>query len=201
MPRQTAAGSWRFVVVYLGFDKWTARILSWSGYAILAFNLTALATNPFNKCFFFFDSQGVYQTGPLRDPAFCLLIAFNVLIALCVFAKGRGNGDIVRRRSMMVVLFCITIAAAIALQIVWPLTPFTALDCLVGNCFLHVFVVADEQAMKHMAELEKALERAHVAEKARSMFFSAVSHDIRTPLNAIIGYTRLHRGASEAADH
>ncbi|MBP1582941.1 MAG: response regulator, partial [Victivallales bacterium] len=31
------------------------------------------------------------------------------------------------------------------------------------------------------------------AEKARSMFFSIVSHDIRTPLNAIIGYSQLLR--------
>ena len=40
-------------------------------------------------------------------------------------------------------------------------------------------------------ELEDALERAQAAEKARSMFFSIVSHDIRTPLNAILGYTML----------
>ena len=43
----------------------------------------------------------------------------------------------------------------------------------------------------HMVELEKALERARKAEKARSMFFSIVSHDIRTPLNAILGYSEL----------
>jgi signal transduction histidine kinase/CheY-like chemotaxis protein len=181
----------RFVVAYLDFDRRSAWILSWFGYAILAFNLAALAANFFNKCFFYIDSQGVYQTGHLRDPAFYLLVAFNIFLAFYVFVKGRGGPDIVRRRSMMVILFSVTIAAALVLQIIWPLTPFTALGCLVGNCFLHVFVVADEHAMKHMVELEKALERAHAAEKARSLFFSNVSHDIRTPLNAIIGYTEL----------
>ena len=156
----------RFVIPYLELGKRSARILSWFGYAILAFNLVAIAANPFNRCFFYIDSQGVYQTGCLRDPAFYLLVAFNVCLAIGVFLKGHGGQDIARRRSMMVILFSITIATALVLQIIWPLTPFTALGCLIGNCFLHVFVVADEHAMKHMAELEKALERAHAAENA-----------------------------------
>ena len=87
---------------------------------------------------------------------------------------------------MMVFLFCITITVAVLLQIIWPLTPVTALGCLIGNCFFHVFVV-DEQAERRADELETALERARAAEKSRSLFFSIVSHDIRTPLNAIIG--------------
>ena len=184
----------RFVISYLHIARWPARILSWSGYALLTFNLAGLATNPFNKCFYYIDANGVYQTGPLRDPAFYLLVAYIVLIAVTAFMKGLGCRDNIRRRCMMVFLFSITIALANVLQIIWPLTPFTSLGCLVGNCFLHVFVVADEQTARHMAELEKALERAHVAEKARSMFFSSVSHDIRTPLNAIIGYTELLLG-------
>ena len=181
----------RFVITYLEFGKGPTRILSGFGYAILIFNLAALATNPFNNCFFHIDAQDVYQTGSMRDPAFYLLVASIVLTASFVFVKALGSRDSVRRRSMMVFMCCITMAAALVLQIIWPLTPFTSLGCLVSNCFFHVFVISDEQTAKHMIELEKALERAHVAEKARSMFFSAVSHDIRTPLNAIIGYTEL----------
>ena len=184
----------RFVITYLDLGKVPTGILSWFGYAILIFNLAALATNPFNNCFFHIDAQGVYQTGSMRDPAFYLLVASNLLVAVFVFAKALDSRDIVRRRSMMVFMCCITMAAALVLQIIWPLTPFTALGCLISNCFFHVFVIADEQTAKHMAELEKALERARVAEKSKSMFFSAVSHDIRTPLNAIIGYSELLLG-------
>ena len=181
----------RFVVVYLNLDKWPTRILSWYGYALWAVNLGALAVNPFTNCFFHIDEQGVYQTGRMRDPAFYLLVVYTLLIALFVFIKARGSRDAARRRSMMIFMSSITMAAANVLQIIFPLTPFTALGCLIGNCFLHVFVVADEQSSKHMAELEEALERARAAEKARSMFFSIVSHDIRTPLNAILGYSEL----------
>ena len=181
----------RFVVAYLDLGRWTTRILSWYGYALLAFNLAALAANPLTHCFFHLDAVGHYRTGGARDLAFVLLIAFIVLIALFVLGKALASRDSVRRRSMMVFMFCITMAVAIVLQIIWPLTPFTSLGCLIGNCFLHVFVIQDEQAAMHMAELEDALERARAAEKARSMFFSIVSHDIRTPLNAILGYSEL----------
>ena len=181
----------RFVTAYLELGDRSARILAWSGYALWAVNLAALAANPFTDCFFHIDLAGTYRTGFLRDPAFYLLAACNLLAAALAYHKARGGAEAVRRRSMMVLLSCLTIAAAIVLQIIWPLTPFTSLGCLVCNCFLHVFVIQDEQSAKHLAELERALQRARAAEKARSMFFSIVSHDIRTPLNAILGYSEL----------
>ena len=181
----------RFVVDYLDLGKWAVRITSWFGYSLLALNIAALAANPFVGCFFHFDARGVYQTDYMRDLAFFLLVLFDVLAAFFAVGKALQSREAVRRRSMMVFLYSIVMGVAIVLQVIWPLTPFTALGCLVGNCFFHVFVVQDEKMSKHMDELEGALARAKAAEKARSMFFSIVSHDIRTPLNAIIGYSEL----------
>ena len=194
-----------FVIVYLGASGWPARILSWFGYGFMALYVVLLIANVFNSCLFHFDANGNYAPGFLRYLLFYPLVALNILMAAFVFAKAVGNRDSVRvkRRNMVVFLFCLTMAVAIVLQIVWPLWPFYALGCLIGNCFFHVFVVEDErdelkrakiereQTVKHLAELEKALELARSAEKARSMFFSIVSHDIRTPLNAILGYSEL----------
>ena len=180
----------RFVITYIGLGKWTAGLISWTSYAFLAINVVLLVANFFNGCFFYFDENGKYLCGSLRDPVFDLLIALNLLISVVVFAKAISGRDSASR-IMMVLVLCLTLTAALILQVLWPLTPFTALGCLIGCCFYHVFVVRDEQAVKHMAELEAALERARSAEKARSLFFSIVSHDIRTPLNAILGYSEL----------
>ena len=181
----------RFIISYLGLGRRTSQILTWSGYGLLAFTIVMLTANAFNGCIFSFDENGKYLFGDKRYLTFVLLIAFNVLTMISVWLKTLGSQDAARRRSMMVLMFCTTIAVSIVLQIIWPLTPFTALGCLICNCFFHVFVIQDELAMKHMEELEKALARARAAEKSRSLFFSIVSHDIRTPLNAILGYSEL----------
>jgi len=195
----------KFVVAYLGISRWSAQMVTWLGYAILSLFAALLAANCFNGCLFSFDAAGNYVPRPLRNRIFFLLAVLNVLMAAFVLVKALGSRDAVRRRSLMVFVFCLTMAVAIVFQIAWPLWPYYALGCLIGNCFLHVFVIEGEraelrraviereQAAKHLAELEKALERARAAEKARSMFFSIVSHDIRTPLNAILGYSELLR--------
>ncbi len=56
------------------------------------------------------------------------------------------------------------------------------------------FADRDEQIRKDMeqhAALEKALEDAEEASRAKSTFLFNMSHDIRTPMNAIIGFTNL----------
>ena len=55
----------------------------------------------------------------------------------------------------------------------------------------------NEEVVRINSQLQLARDRAVAAEKARSYFFSCVSHDIRTPLNAIIGYTELLKKGGE----
>ena len=55
-------------------------------------------------------------------------------------------------------------------------------------------LVAQQSELKlREAKLEAERDSAIKAEKARSFFFATVSHDIRTPLNSIIGFTDLLR--------
>lgn len=50
---------------------------------------------------------------------------------------------------------------------------------------------AIENETEHRKIVEEALERAESANNAKSQFLSNMSHDIRTPMNAIVGFTNL----------
>ncbi len=67
-----------------------------------------------------------------------------------------------------------------------------------GHPTANVFIMDNTETMMREQEqrrlLEDALEQARRASKAKSVFLSNMSHDIRTPMNAIIGFTTLARG-------
>lgn len=48
-----------------------------------------------------------------------------------------------------------------------------------------------EERKKMQSELNAALEEAQAASKAKTLFLNNMSHDIRTPMNAIVGFTAL----------
>ena len=90
-----------------------------------------------------------------------------------------------------------------------------------GDCFVLAFrdiqaMVAQEleerrkdellrealQRQRNVAAIERERDRALAAEKSKSLFFSSVSHDIRTPLNAILGFAELlEQGVVDPAEH
>ena len=189
--------SWtRFIVAYLKMDGRLRAYLLWTGRGLLAFFAIGLVANGFTGIFFTIDSQCVYKAGPLRQLAFALLIAFNALNSVVTLLKLLRTEGAVRRRYKMVFAFGITMTVAIVIQIGDAFLPFYSIGCLFGCCLLHVFVVEDERDDMHRQELlareyEAQLESERTANQAKRLFFSTVSHDIRTPLNAIVGFSEL----------
>lgn len=55
------------------------------------------------------------------------------------------------------------------------------------------FVENVDEQMRQQSELKRALKDAEVATNAKTEFLSRMSHDIRTPINGIIGMTRISK--------
>ena len=55
------------------------------------------------------------------------------------------------------------------------------------------------QEMRRTAELQAALEKAEAATKAKSSFLARMSHDMRTPMNGILGLASLMRDRTDPA--
>lgn len=83
--------------------------------------------------------------------------------------------------------------AAIALQFGDAFLPMYSLGSLFGCTFLHVFFFEEERDEMRRKEMlaQAQLEAERASAQAKSLFFSTVSHDIRTPLNAISGFSEL----------
>ncbi|MBP5639587.1 MAG: response regulator [Victivallales bacterium] len=186
----------RFIVAYLEMDGRPRDRLLWTGHGLMVFLIIALVVNVFTGSFFTIDTQCVYTAGPLRQLAFALLVAFNIYGSGMTLLKLLHSEGAICRRNKMIFTFGITMAVAILIQLGDPLLPLYSLGCLFGCCLLHVFVVEDEHNEMHRKELlardyQAQLETERATNQAKSLFFSTVSHDIRTPLNAIVGFSEL----------
>ena len=186
----------RFIAAYLKMDGGPRLRMLWIGRGLLAFFVGALAANLFTGQFFVIDDRCVYATGPLRQLAFSLLAAFNAYGSLSTLFRMPHTEGTLKRRNKMLFAIGIAMTAAILLQLGDPFLPLYSLGNLFGLCLLHVFIVEEVRDEVHRKELlarqyKAQLEAEHAANQAKSLFFSTVSHDIRTPLNAIVGFSEL----------
>ena len=196
----------RYIAVYLEMTGKLRQCLLWTGNILLAFFVITLAANCFTNVFFSVGADGTYMSGPLRNLVYTWLIAVNIFCSGLTLGKLLGTGGAIQRRNKMVFAFGITMTGAIALQFADAFLPLYSIGSLFGSCLLHVFVFEDERDEMYQKEMlaktyASQLETERAAAQAKSLFFSAVSHDIRTPLNAIVGFSELlDQGVDDAAE-
>ncbi len=105
----------------------------------------------------------------------------------------RAKGIAMHKWCVMVMVPYDTVFANVGnMQIVFIVVGATALIALtIYFLFMRVHAKKLVQSSVERAVLEERLNKAEAAERAKTIFLSNMSHDIRTPMNAILGFTAL----------
>jgi len=128
------------------------------------------------------------------------LMAYNIYRYVCFARDVRKHGNWDQEQRLFNIPICLLIMFFIGYLIVGL---FGKLDLVIagilffGSVFVFVMLLLIRRTFDRIQEneqLEARLSAAEEASKAKTFFLSNMSHDIRTPLNAIIGYTTLANG-------
>jgi signal transduction histidine kinase/ActR/RegA family two-component response regulator len=171
-------------------------LMPFTVYSVLAL------TNPFTGLFFGLTADMQYSRGPLFMPlGVGLIMAYSVMGVLIVLINRKRIYP--RSNVMLLALFFGATALSIWIQLANPGW------LIINACYAVVYMWCDmtieeqqrgelmRQIKEKNQQLEKAVEEAGVASQAKSDFLSRMSHDMRTPMNGIIGLTGLLRAKKD----
>ena len=171
-----------------GFGLWKNNIL----YAVpILFNMIALLTSPITGIFLHVGEDAAVSSGPLWR-LMVVIDCFYPAAALLTFVI-RNRRNLVKVENFGVSFafpfFYAVFGPLSALQWRIPILPF---GLMLAELFVYIhYTDLLMQERNHRLEIEKSV--AEEQSRAKSLFLSNMSHDIRTPMNAIIGYTNLAR--------
>ena len=128
------------------------------------------------------------------------LMAYNIYRYICFSRDVRkhGNWDKEQKLFNLPILLLILFFVGYLIVGFFGKPDFVMAGILFGgSIFVFVMLLLIRRTFDRIQEneqLEVRLATAEEASKAKTFFLSNMSHDIRTPLNAIIGYTALANG-------
>lgn len=101
--------------------------------------------------------------------------------------------DVIKENLLVISLACLLIFSLVLLVILWFLKKSIVAEAKTKVAANHAQKL-NEKLQENHEELEKALKKAEAANEAKTSFLFNMSHDIRTPMNAILGYAELIKG-------
>ena len=156
----------KYVVDYLEEKNIFNRILMFTGNIIFAAGFILVIINFFTPIMFLYEGDD-YTVKVARYGFLFAQMMMYIITSIYVLVMNRNCSNVIKQRHYTIASFGIVMTIAIFLQIYFPLAPFYASGCLVGECLIHVYVVASEKeehkikVIQQQKEIGSAMKLAH----------------------------------------
>lgn len=160
------------------------------------------ASNPFTGLFFKLSTDMVYSRGILFMPiGVGSIMLYSVIGLILVFFHRKKIVPSIN--ALLLFTFFITTACFIWIQLANP--GWLIINASYAIVYIWCDITVEDQRKQKLyreikaknEELKEAVEKAESATQAKTEFLSRMSHDIRTPMNAIIGLTHLAKDEND----
>ena len=158
--------------------------------------VSSIAMNPRTEWFFHLTNDMQYSRGALFMPVGVGFIMFYSAVGL-LQALVHWKHIVPRSNAVLLIAFFATTAAFIWIQLANP--GWLVINASYAIVYVWCDLTVEEQRRSELCgeidrkneELKVIAQKAESATQAKSEFLSRMSHDIRTPMNAVIGLTHL----------
>ncbi len=152
-----------------------------------------IVTSAFTGWIFTTDATGAYQRGPLY--VLYIVMADGYLVAAIVMLLVRLTlTNDAKQKAVFVecLLYVVPLVVGTLLQFFFNSVPSSNMGLTI--CLLLIFVNNQQRL------LERKVIEAQAANQAKSLFLSRISHDVRTPINGILGMLNIIQGDPSNAE-
>jgi len=176
-------------------DSRKIRLMKTASVPFLIYMIIA-ASNPFNRWFFSLSENLIYTRGPLYYYLGISMMLVYSVMTIVILIRGRHEFSSPSDGILLAVIFVLA-ASSICVEALIPGLLLVRVSYAVLYVFCSMTVENEHkeklyrQLDRQNASLKEAVLEAQEASTAKNEFLSRMSHDIRTPMNGIIGMTRI----------
>lgn len=187
--------SYSFTLISQKDEKSVIKILRYSLIPYIGY-LALAVSNPATGLFFRLTKDMSYSRGPLITTLGIGMILLYSVMAIIIMISGRKVFDSKADGIILIVLLSIA-SVSIFVQMFFPGTLVVSAAYAVVYIFCDMTVEKEHRNLlyteieRQNETLKAAIKEAEEANQAKNDFLSRMSHDIRTPMNGIIGMTRI----------